>query len=322
MITVRVCAPAELCPAVEARLTGDPNVSSLVVLRGASVDPAGDVFEADLPREAVNGVVDDLMALGVHERGTIQLHPVPTWISRPGLTAEDEAPGASNDAVVWSDVIERAYEESRLTWTYGSFMILATLLAAIAIITDSVILVIGAMVLGPEFVAIAALGVGMVRRRWNLFGQAVRTLVLGFTISIAATAAIAALGRAAGLIEYNQLLPDARPGTSFIYSPNWWSLVVAIIAGAAGVLALTSARSGGLVGVFISVTTIPASGNIALALVFGIWVEVIGSAVTLVVNIVGMALAGWLTLAVQQAVWKGLRRRSTARSGRPSPAPR
>jgi hypothetical protein len=74
------------------------------------------------------------------------------------------------------------------------------------------------------------------------------------------------------------------------------------------------------VGVFISVTTIPASGNIALALVFGIWAEVIGSAVTLVVNIIGMAVAGWLTLAVQQAVWKGFRRRSTTRSARQSPA--
>ena len=322
MITVRVCAPADLCAAVEARLASDSTVSSLVVHRGASVAPAGDVFEADLPREAVNDVVDDLMALGVQERGTIQLLPVPTWISRPGLEAEETAPGASNDAVVWGDVIERAYEESRLTWTYASFMILATLLAAIAIVTDSVILVIGAMVLGPEFVAIAALGVGMVRRRSNLFGQAARTLVLGFTISIAATAAVAAIARAAGLIEYNQLLPDARPGTSFIYSPNWWSLAVAVIAGAAGVLALTSARSGGLVGVFISVTTIPASGNIALALVFGIWAEVIGSVLTLVVNIIGMAVAGWLTLAVQQAVWKGFRRRSTARSAPQRPAAR
>ena len=39
------------------------------------------------------------------------------------------------------------------------------------------------------------------------------------------------------------------------------ALIVALIAGAAGVLALTSARAGGLTGVFISVTTIPAAGN-------------------------------------------------------------
>ncbi len=322
MITVRVCCPADLVPAVEDRLRSDTEISSLVIHRGASVEPAGDLFEADLPREIANLVVDDLMALGVQDRGTIQLLPVTTWISRAALEAEERAPGESNDAVVWTDVVERAYDESRLTWTYASFMILATLLAAIAIVTDSVILVIGAMVLGPEFVAIAALGVGLVRRRYRLFGQAVRTLVLGFALSIAVTAALAAIARGAGWIDYNQLLPEARPGTAFIYNPGWWSLTVAVIAGAAGVLALTSARSGGLVGVFISVTTIPASGNIALALVFGIWAEVIGSTITLVVNIVGMALAGWITLVVQQAVWGRVRRRSLARRAPRRPAPR
>jgi uncharacterized hydrophobic protein (TIGR00271 family) len=322
VITVRVACPADLVPAVEERLRADTEISSLVIHRGACVEPVGDVFEADLPREIANLVVDDLMALGVQDRGTIQLLPVTTWISRAALEAEARAPGESNDAVVWTDVVERAYDESRLTWTYASFMILATLLAAIAIVTDSVILVIGAMVLGPEFVAIAALGVGMVRRRFGLFGQAARTLVLGFALSIAATAGLAAIARAAGWIEYNQLLPEARPGTAFIYNPGWWSLTVAVIAGAAGVLALTSARSGGLVGVFISVTTIPASGNIALALVFGIWAEVIGSTITLVVNIVGMAVAGWITLLVQQAVWGGVRRRSRARLAPQRQAPR
>jgi len=322
VITVRVACPADLVPAVEERLRSDTEISSLVIHRGACVEPAGDVFEADLPREIANLVVDDLMALGVQDRGTIQLLPVTTWISRAALEAEERAPGESNDAVVWTDVVERAYDESRLTWTYASFMILATLLAAIAIVTDSVILVIGAMVLGPEFVAIAALGVGLVRRRFRLFGQAIRTLVLGFGLSIAVTAGLAAIARGAGWIDYNQLLPEARPGTSFIYNPGWWSLTVAVIAGAAGVLALTSARSGGLVGVFISVTTIPASGNIALALVFGIWAEVIGSTITLVVNIVGMALAGWITLVVQQAVWGRVRRRSLARRAPRRPAPR
>jgi uncharacterized hydrophobic protein (TIGR00271 family) len=322
VIRVRVACPADLVPAVEERLRSDTEISSLVIHRGASVEPPGDLFEADLPREIANVVVDDLMALGVQDHGTIQLLPVTTWISRTALEAEERAPGESNDAVVWTDVIERAYEESRLTWTYASFMIMATLLAAIAIVTDSVILVIGAMVLGPEFVAIAALGVGLVRRRFGLFGQAARTLLLGFTLSIAVTAALAGIARAAGWIEYNQLLPEARPGTSFIYNPGWWSLTVAVIAGAAGVLALTSARSGGLVGVFISVTTIPASGNIALALVFGIWAEVIGSTITLVVNIVGMAIAGWITLLVQQVVWSRVRSRSTARRAPRRPAPR
>ena len=94
-------------------------------------------------------------------------------------------PRAAADSVVWAEVTQRAYEESEFNWTYLSFMTLATLLASIAIIVDSQILVIGAMVLGPESVAIAALGLALVRRRRSLAFYAARTLLLGFSAAIA-----------------------------------------------------------------------------------------------------------------------------------------
>lgn len=321
VITVRVRCPASLSAPVQDLLRGTASVSALAVYQGASQIPPGDVIEADIPREAANEVVEALIALGVQEDGSIELLSVGTWVSRTGLAAEQRAPGASADAVVWTEVIERAYSESQVTWTYLTFMILATLLAAIAIVTDSAILLIGAMVLGPEFVPVASLGLGLVRRRPNLFKQAARTLVVGFAVAIAFTAAAALLARLTGLITAADLMPDNRPGTSFIYSPDVWSLIIAVIAGAAGVLSLTSAKSGALVGVFISVTTIPASGNVALALVFGEWSEFWGSSLTLAVNITGMALAGWVTLALQQRVWRSLSR-SRARRGRQRPTRR
>ena len=139
-------------------------------------------------------------------------------------------------------------------------MTLATLLASIAIILDSQILVIGAMVLGPEFVAIAALGLALVRRRRDLGFYAASTLLLGFVVAIALTTLAALVGRALGWIAIEDVT-GPRPGTDFIYSPDKWSFIVAVIAAAAGVLSLTSAKVGGLSGVFISVTTVPAAGT-------------------------------------------------------------
>jgi uncharacterized hydrophobic protein (TIGR00271 family) len=168
------------------------------------------------------------------------------------------------------------------------------------------------MVLGPEFGAVAALGVALVRRRPALFGHAVRTLVLGFAAAIAFTTMCALLGRAMGWITISDLT-GPRPATQFIDSPDKWSFIVAVIAGAAGVLSLTSARSGGLTGVFISVTTVPAAGNIALGLAFSASGEIWPSALQLLVNILGMAIAGWLTLVLQQFVWsRGSLRRTKA----------
>lgn len=317
MLSLRVSTTAQLSPAVEGLLTAEPHISSLTVLRGASLQPLGDVFIADIPRERANQLVDELRRLGVHQEGTIALNPVETWISRPGLTAEEDAPGQGDDAVVWAEVTERAYDDSHFNWTYLSFMVLATLLASIAILTDSTIVLIGAMVLGPEFVPIAALGLAMVRKRPMLFRQALRTLILGFAISIAFTTTLALILNLTNVVDFSEL-NAARPGTSFIYNVNWWSLAVALIAGAAGVLSLTSAKGSGLIGVFISVTTIPASGNIALGLAYGIWSQVLGSGAQLVVNIAGMAIAGWLTLLLQQRIWT----RTTLGKVRPAPLQR
>ncbi len=316
MLSLRVNAPAALCEQVRLCLTDDPTVSSLTIVPGGSVNPPGDLFIADIPRERANALVDALMALGVQEHGTIALSPVDTWVSAQGLAAEDAAPGPSQDAVVWAEVTERAYEDSSLTWTYASFMILATLLAAIAILTDSTILVIGAMVLGPEFVPIAALGLGLVRRRPMLLRRAARTLLLGFALSITVVAVASFLARALHLIN-NDVEFQTRTATSFIYQPNGWSIAIALVAGSAGVLALTAARGSGLVGVFISVTTIPASGNVALAIAFGVWSQALGSALQLIINIIGMALAGWATLAIQQAVWRRIERRRLRRAPAP-----
>ena len=302
MLHLQISAPSALTDDVVAILARDPAVSSLAVLPGTSVRPPGDLVLADVAREAANDVIGALRSIGLHHEGSVHIEPVSAWLSKSGFDAERRTPGSSADAVVWTDVVQRSYEESELNWTYLSFMTLATLIAGIAIIVDSQILVIGAMVLGPEFGAVAALGVALVRRRSSLLLLAARTLVLGFAVAIIVTAVAALLGRALGWVTL-QDVTGPRPGTDFIYSPDKWSFIVAVIAAAAGVLSLTSARVGGLSGVFISVTTVPAAGNIALGLAFGAGHEIWGSAFQLLLNLSGMALAGWATLALQQTVW-------------------
>ena len=325
MLLVRIYSPTELTPAVTAALRDDPSVSALAVIEGASLVPPGDLVLADIAREAANDVIDRLRATGVHERGSIQIEPVRTWISRRGLHAERVAPGAGADAVVWADVVQRAYEGSQLTYAYLTFMTLATLIASIGIVLDSQILLIGAMVLGPEFGAVAALGIALVRRRYSLLRRGLRTLAIGFAAAIAVTTVIVLVWRWLGWVTREDVA-GPRPGTDFIYQPDRWSLVVALIAGAAGVLAMTSAQGSGLVGVFISVTTVPAAGNVAVGLALGVGHEVWGSLLQLVVNVTGMALAGWLTLAVEQTVWRRvsdrrLRKASSPRSSLEEPTP-
>lgn len=316
MLHLQIYTTPKNTPAIAEVLADDPAVSGLVVLPDASVRPKGDLVLADIAREGTNEVIDRLREMGVHRDGTIHVEPVETWISKSGFEAEQHAPGSSADSVVWAEVVHRAYTDSELNWTYLSFMTLATLIAGIAIILDSQILVIGAMVLGPEFTAVAALGLALVRRRPKLLQLAARTLFVGFVVSIAVTTLATLIGRALGWVTRADIL-GPRPETDFIYTPDRWSFLVAIIAAAAGVLSLTSARVGGLSGVFISVTTVPAAGNIAIGLAFWVPDEVLGSTFQLLLNISGMAVAGWATLQLQQALWSRVSIRRTRLGTKP-----
>jgi uncharacterized hydrophobic protein (TIGR00271 family) len=325
MIEVRVTCTTDLSDAVEQTFLASPGVTSLAKYAGASVLPVGDVFEAQVERDSVNALVYALEDLGVQVDGSIEIDEDLTDISDRQTRAEEQA--HFHAGVIWPEVIAKITEQSRLSFIFIAFMVLATMIAAIAVITDSTILVIAAMVLGPEFNAVIALGLALVLRKRRLFGQAVKSLIIGFVVAIAVTSVMVWVAQITGLVTSADL--DApRPSVSFIYTPSVWSFIVAIIAATAGVLAITSSVSTGIIGVFISVTTIPAAGNIAIGLVFARWAEVTGSALQLSVNLAGMALAGWITLKVRVILSKRLgarglstavRRQSSAPDGSPAP---
>ena len=112
MLSLRITVPEGLTDDVVTLLSGADSVTSLSVLRGASVIPPGDVVTADIAREGANPLIDALRDLGVHHGGTVRIESVDTWLSRAAFEAEREAPGASADAVVWAQVGNRAYEDS------------------------------------------------------------------------------------------------------------------------------------------------------------------------------------------------------------------
>ena len=114
-----------------------------------------------------------------------------------------------------------------------------------------------------------------------------------------------------------------RPVTELIAEPNITSLIVALAAGIAGMIALGRSKTGAVVGVLVSVTTIPAAANVGLALVLGNLDEAIGAAAQLVINVLGLIAAGvgslWVGRRLSRArAIEDLRRRRVEH--RPPPA--
>ncbi|HJY24931.1 MAG TPA: DUF389 domain-containing protein, partial [Actinomycetes bacterium] len=302
MLHLRLVVPTNVTDDVLSLLEGDAAVTNVVLLPGAARSPAGDVILADVAREGANAVIDCLRGLEVDKTGSIAVENVDVVLSETAREAQRAAPGESADAVVWEEVANRTHDDATLSVTYLLFLTIATMIAAVGVLLDNSILIVGSMVVGPEFGPLAGLCLGIVQRRARFAWRSFLGIVVGFPIAILATVVFAWLLDLWDVVDREQLDAE-RPLTAFIYQPDALSWVVAFLAGVAGMLSLTSAKSGALVGVLISVTTVPAAANVALGLAYGDVPEARGSLVQLGINLGSIVVAGCLTLIVQQYVW-------------------
>ncbi|MFH8973230.1 DUF389 domain-containing protein [Streptomyces sp. NPDC017890] len=310
MLHLRLITPAEHTDEVVHLIDRTVGTTHLVVLPGAARDPEGDVVMCDVAREAGDELINRLRALGIDSRGAITAENIDLSLSKHADRAERDAPGEPADAVLWEQLEEATHEESTLSITYVAFITLATMIAACGVVLDNAILIVGAMAVGPEFGPLAGICTAVVQRAPRLALRSAIALLVGFAVAMAVTVAFSRVMDAFGLFSESKLDAD-RPNTGFVYAPDWFSFVVALLAGVAGTLSLTSAKSGALVGVAISVTTVPAAANAAVALSFGDTGQMVGSTEQLLLNLFGIVVAGTLTLLAQKALWATQRSRLT-----------
>lgn len=274
----------------------------LAVLPGAARNPAGDVVMCDVAREAGDELIGALRVLGIDETGSIAVENIDLSLSQRADKAEDDAPGEGADAVLWEQLSDATHEESTLSITYVAFITLATMIAACGVVLDNAILIVGAMAVGPEFGPLAGFCTALVQRAPRLALRSLIAILVGFAVAMAVTVGFSFFMDAVDLFSHDALKSE-RPNTHFIYRPDWFSFVVAVLAGAAGTLSLTSAKSGALVGVAISVTTVPAAANAAVAFSYNEYKQAWGSTEQLLLNLLGIVLAGTLTLLAQKILW-------------------
>ncbi|MDK1343074.1 DUF389 domain-containing protein [Streptomyces sp. 378] len=308
MLHLRLLTPSDRTDDVVLLIGKTVGTTHLVVLPGAARDPAGDVVMCDVAREAGDALLAALRELGIDTTGSIAVESIDLSLSERADKAEADAPGEGADAVLWEQLTEATHEESTLSVTYLAFITLATMIAACGVVLDNAILIVGAMAVGPEFGPLTGICTAIVRRRPRLALRSLIALLVGFAVAMAVTVGFSLFMDAVGQFTEAQLDGD-RPNTGFIYAPDWFSFVVAVLAGIAGTLSLTSAKSGALVGVAISVTTVPAAANAAVALSYGDTKQTWGSTEQLLLNLVGIIVAGTLTLLAQKWFWRKERRR-------------
>lgn len=302
MVHLRIVVPPERAEAALEVLEACASVINVIYLREAAHKPDGDVILCDVAREDASVVVSDLRTLEIDRYGSIAMENVDTAVSAAAERAEAVASGHPIDAVIWEEVGERTSESAALTASFLIFIVLAALIAAVGIYLDSAILIVGAMVVGPEFGPVAGFCVAAVQKRAHLAGESFTALAVGFPVAIAGVIVMSLIFKWTGVTPDTFTESDHSLSRT-IAAPDVFAAVVAFCAGIAGMLSLTTAKSGALIGVLISVTTIPAAANVGVGAAYSDWDAFRGSLGQLGINIAALLAAGTLTLYVQRLLY-------------------
>ncbi|MEF8779291.1 MAG: TIGR00341 family protein [Haloferacaceae archaeon] len=254
-----------------------------------------------LPKAGVEPVLEELRAVGIDESTYTVIVSAETVISRrfeelsEKYAEEGEHEG---ELIAREELTTKAEELVRSTPLYATMTVVSAVIATAGLLLDSPATVVGSMVIAPLIGPAMSASVGTVVDDPDLFRRGVRLQGLGIFLSIAASAAFAGFLRAANLVPPG-LDPLQLAEVAERVAPNVLALAVALGAGVAGILSLTTGVSSALVGVMIAVALIPPAATAGLGIAYlDPWLA-FGSGVLVFVNVLSINFAALLVLWYQ-----------------------
>ena len=288
-------------PVVQLRVYGDVTAMTAVAEQLDALPGAHQVSLNDTVRAGTALVTADIQA-DVADEALARL-------SRLGVPGDEVTlvrldtiglPAAATEplALVWADVLSQARVRARAPARYLVLMAASGVIAAMAVLNESSVLIVGAMAISPDLLPITAACTGLVLRRRRLVQRGVGTLILGLATTCALAAVVAAFLDLIDRLPQGFALQEIPASQTHV---NATTILVALAAGAAGMLAVET-RASSAVGVAISVTTIPAAAYLGVAAGIGELGKAWSALGVLSANVAMMVTAGSITLATQRLV--------------------
>jgi uncharacterized hydrophobic protein (TIGR00271 family) len=289
MIALEVFGESALLERVASTLDQTDGVSHVACIDATR--PGYSLVSARVRPRSVDALLDTLQVLGVPGRDvTLDRIEVVGALSQ----------GRAERTMVWADVLGTAWVNARPLARYLAFMVVAGVIASYGVVDNNGILIVGAMAVSPDLLPITAIAVGIVGRQTELASRALLTLALGLGAAGMAAAVSTFIQDHLGFIPagYSVRATGVLTGLTTISNET---VVVAFVAGVAGMLALETRASSG-VGVAISVTTIPAVGYFGVAVGLRELDKALGALGVLGVNVLMMVVGAVGTLLLQRAI--------------------
>jgi Domain of unknown function (DUF389) len=184
VIHIRAVSPRDVTRPLVESLETNSGVLNLIVFEGAARNPDGDAVQFDLITAEANRVLRELRELEVDRRGSIIIENVDAEISDQAASAERREARALNFAPIWEEAEARIRAGGRYPPSWFALLTIAGLIGVVGILTNSQILIVGAMVVGPEYAAIMSVALGINKTDRVAVGQGLIALSVGFLVAI------------------------------------------------------------------------------------------------------------------------------------------
>ena len=246
--------------------------------------------------DSVEGILDELRDVGVEREGYMIVSDVETIVSdrfeqqQADDEEDEETNGVAEDERISREELQtKARNLSRSTTNYIALTLISAVVATAGLLQDSAAVVVGSMVIAPLIGPAMASCVGTVVSDDALFWEGIRSQILGLAIAVGSATLFAAGYRATlapelELLLIQQVAERAHPGLL--------SLAIALGAGVAGALSLTSGADEALVGVMIAVALMPPAAAVGLGIAYLDLTLAVGAGVLVLVNLLSINVAG------------------------------
>ncbi len=294
--TVQVALPPPMTDAALDRLKGMDGVVGLALQRGASLDPPGDIVMIQATTDGTRAVLRVLAELGAADGWSVLTSEPRSLLAPPYQNHLQEE---SNEAI-WEEMAFLLRRETNLAVNYLALMAISGAIAAVGLWTDTLHVVVGAMVVAPGFEPLLRIPFGLVAGPRTLASRGLWSTLAGYLAL--------ALGAFLALLVLRVVDSERSTDLASRHWVGYWSrvtgtdLLLASVAGLAGAFSVVAQRSVLTAGVMIALALVPGMTIAAMALGtgdLGLAAEGLGR---WGLDAAAVVIAGGVVLGVKQAI--------------------
>lgn len=290
---ITITISPEMRSRVAEQLQNQPGIASVTLHRGAAMGSGNDVLAVDLTNNAALEVVRRLDGMGVLEAVSVTVSEPSVVISSGDARPLEEE---GNEAI-WEEIGSLLRRESNLSVNYLLIMALSGAVASFGLVTDTLHIVIGAMLIAPGFAPLLRIAFGALGHRYGM-KAGIQSTCAGYLV----LALGAALGMALALALHRNTLSELTS----LHWVGYWSRVeatgvaIALLAGIAGGVITSSRQTVFATGVMVALALVPSMALVGMGLASGNLGLALDALARWVVEALCVLAAGGMTLAVKE----------------------